>query len=77
MFPVWWSRPSSVNTTSKSNVLGITRTPPPNDVKWLHRQCKDPKSDFGPTLNKRQINRKDLSQLLLSVIQVEKITIHS
>ena len=49
MFPVSWSRVSSLNTTSKSSEFGFTSTPPPNDVRWLQRQYNEVLLDFGPT----------------------------
>lgn len=53
MLPVSSSRVSSLKTTSKSSEFGFTSTPPPNDVRWLHRQYREVLLDFGPTFKEK------------------------
>ena len=49
--PVSSRRLSSLNTVSISIGFGATRSPPPNDVRWLQRQRRRWFVDWGPTCN--------------------------
>ena len=49
--PVSSRRLSSLKTVSISIGFGATRSPPPNDVRWLHRQRRRCLVDWGPICN--------------------------